>query len=101
MARAVSEVYCYRKISANVRYVDLMEVGVLGEGLSRILQVTEPLKAGMEEALMIAKNAADVMSNHADDEHVSAMLKLVLGEGDQYRSSFDVYKSQYYRPFVL
>jgi hypothetical protein len=50
----------------------------------------------MKEAMTMAKNARAVMAEHTGDQHVSDMLKMVLGEGAQYQAKFDSVKSKHW-----
>jgi hypothetical protein len=66
-----------------------------GNGLSPFLEATPDVKEGMKEGLVMAENAFKAMKDHAEDKHVSDMLKLILGEGQEYQAKFEAVKSEH------
>jgi hypothetical protein len=66
-----------------------------GNGLSPFLEATPDVTAGMKEGIMMAENAFKAMKDHAEDKHVSDMLKLILGEGQEYQAKFEAVKSEH------
>ncbi|KAF2271293.1 uncharacterized protein EI97DRAFT_471312 [Westerdykella ornata] len=53
------------------------------------LNAVDELKKAMAEAITMAENAVKVLNEHADDEHVSGMMKLIYGDGNDYQAKVD------------
>ncbi|KAF2692022.1 hypothetical protein K458DRAFT_9154 [Lentithecium fluviatile CBS 122367] len=83
-------------IDGDCNLVKISEIG-LAEGLSPWVPGVEIIEEGMKEAITMAENAWSVMQDHADDQHVEAMLRMVLGEGTQYQIDFAAAKSTFRR----
>jgi hypothetical protein len=84
-------------MTANATCVDLVRFAnpTDHEIVPFLVPVTDRLKEAMKEAITMAESALNVMNEHAGDQHVSDMLKLVLGEGTEYQSKFDAVKSEH------
>jgi hypothetical protein len=71
---------------------DLVEIADPRNGHDPFLMATADLKEAMKEALTMAQSAFDVMKDHTADQHVSDMLRLILGDDATYQSKFDAVK---------
>jgi hypothetical protein len=78
----------------SLSYTDFVPIADPGNGLSPFLVATDELKEAMKEAIKMATNAFNVMTDHTEDKHVSDMLKLALGDDAEYQTKFDAMKSE-------
>ncbi|KAF2726538.1 hypothetical protein EJ04DRAFT_530189 [Polyplosphaeria fusca] len=62
----------------------------------RVVDGRTPLKVAMRQAVELADNAFDVMNDHASDDRVQSMCKLVLGDTD-FQNKFDTVKGTFRR----
>jgi hypothetical protein len=83
---------CSPIVNCLLYWVDLVGIANLGNGLDPFLIATADLREAVKEAITMAENAFNVMTDHAEDKHVSAMLKLTLGGDAEYQAKFEAVK---------